>query len=295
MLRSNVKLELRVNNKPITEYTASNNIFVEGRTGKDYTLHIENRNSFRILAVVSIDGLSIMDGELATENSNGYVVSAHATLDVPGWRLTDQQVAKFKFGLKENSYATKTGKGGNNGVIGLIAYKEKELPNTVVIRDYLRLVPTYPGVPCPWIDPFNPWTQPRRHPYYSEPAIWSCTAQANACNNIQLMNSSSTIGSSVGSLSSTENVSAQASAEAAAQQTNTVCNLGTEFGSAAEFATTSTQFNRGVKLCEISIFYDTVKGLKARGVIIEKPVKMAPLPQAFAGGCTPPSDWLAAD
>ena len=127
MLQNNIEFEIITENgNKFTEYFHENKIFVEGRKGKSYTLRIKNNTANRILAVPSVDGLSVLDGEKASHNSNGYVLDAYTTYNIEGWRISNDDVRKFFFTRHDKSYSEKTGQGQDNlGVIGLVCFREK--------------------------------------------------------------------------------------------------------------------------------------------------------------------------
>ena len=95
------------------------------RWGQEYTLRITNHGSRRIAAVVSVDGLSVISGKPASEGDAGYVVDAYSSLDIKGWRRNLDRVAAFSFEERHNSYASRTGRPENVGVIGLVAFEEQ--------------------------------------------------------------------------------------------------------------------------------------------------------------------------
>jgi hypothetical protein len=74
-----------------------------------------------------------------------------------------------------------------------------------------------------------------------------------------------------------------------------VQNLGTAFGEAQTFATTTVSFARGDMQAMLVLYYDNARGLKARGIVLTRTKKDAVLatPNAFPGmsGCTPPKGW----
>jgi hypothetical protein len=121
---SDYSLDVLVNGKPITKYSHNNSIYIEGRKKSEYSIRFRNRTSEKVLAIISVDGLSIMDGEEATYKSSGYVVDAFSDVVVKGWRISDEEIAKFIFGSQRNGYATKSGKPENTGVIGVAVFKE---------------------------------------------------------------------------------------------------------------------------------------------------------------------------
>jgi hypothetical protein len=118
-------VEVRVHGRKVRELQHEGETWIEGRKGSDFTIRIRNTSYNRILAVPSIDGLSVMDGEEASFDSSGYVISGQSHLDIPGWRLNNDEVAKFRFGKSAKSYAAKKGKALNVGVIGVAVFEEK--------------------------------------------------------------------------------------------------------------------------------------------------------------------------
>lgn len=126
MKATDVEFTILVNNKPIKEYNLNNDIFVEAFKKGAFSIKIKNTNLFhQVLAVISVDGLSVNDGKPASEKSPGYVINGGQTIIVAGWRKDDDNVAQFMFDVAQNGYASKTNQKGNEGVIGLMTFAEK--------------------------------------------------------------------------------------------------------------------------------------------------------------------------
>jgi hypothetical protein len=71
-------------------------------------------------------------------------------------------------------------------------------------------------------------------------------------------------------------------------------SLGTAFGEAQSFATTSVLFERGGVICTMVIGYDEKRGLKARGIAMPRKHRVIETaPQAFPAmaGCPIPPGW----
>ena len=69
--------------------------------------------------------------------------------------------------------------------------------------------------------------------------------------------------------------------------------LGTAFGQATNFQTMQVTFERGDMVAMLIMYYDDIRGLKARGIVIPTR-RQQTQPQAFPGmttGCTPPDGW----
>jgi hypothetical protein len=146
MLINNVELRILIKGKPITEYANNGNLFVEGREGSNFEIEFINRNPYRVEAIITVDGLSVIDGKEGGMESSGYLVEANDTLIVPGWKVNDGAAARFVFSGKNGSYATaSTGSSRNSGVIGCMVYAE---------RHRRPITKTAPQRPAPKANPF---------------------------------------------------------------------------------------------------------------------------------------------
>lgn len=125
------ELEVLVHGHPCREYVHEGSVWIEGRPSSEYTLRVKNNSDSKILAVVSVDGLSVMDGKEASRDSGGYVIWAKGRIDIPGWRLSNDAVAKFCFSEPSSSYAQQMGKAQNLGVVGCMVFEERPLFNVL--------------------------------------------------------------------------------------------------------------------------------------------------------------------
>lgn len=125
MLQNNFEVQILINGNPVKEYCHNGKTYIEGKAGSRYSLKIKNNSCQRILVIPSVDGLSVLNGELANKKSGGYIIDSYDSLVIDGWRKSDNEVAQFLFSRPENSYAEKTGKGQNQGVIGALIYCEE--------------------------------------------------------------------------------------------------------------------------------------------------------------------------
>src|SRR6266545_1068529 len=96
--------------------------------GTEYAIRVSNQGPRRILAIISVDGLSVIDGRPASASSSGYVVDPLSQIVIKGWRRDLSTVAAFSFEEREQSYAYRVGRPENVGVIGLLAIEEKVSP-----------------------------------------------------------------------------------------------------------------------------------------------------------------------
>jgi len=108
-----------------TTYHQNGQRYVAGNPGELYTVRLSNRSNERVLAVLSVDGVNAITGETAGAQQSGYVLDPYASIDIAGWRKSEREVAQFYFTSLNNSYAARTGRPDNVGVIGVAAYREK--------------------------------------------------------------------------------------------------------------------------------------------------------------------------
>lgn len=111
--------------------------YVEGQPGNEYQIRIHNREGTDVLAVVSVDGVNVVTGETAAPSQGGYVLDSGRQLDVAGWRTSLADTAAFYFTTLADSYATRTGRPSNVGVIGAALFRRKE---AVVIAPFESLL-----------------------------------------------------------------------------------------------------------------------------------------------------------
>ena len=99
--------------------------WVAGSPGARYAIEIRNRIGERLLAVTSVDGVNVISGATAGWDQTGYVFSPGESYQITGWRKSDAEVAAFTFTASSNSYAERTGRPANVGVIGVAIFRER--------------------------------------------------------------------------------------------------------------------------------------------------------------------------
>lgn len=135
MQKKQYEIEVLVNGKPVKEYLKDGKQYIEGRKDTEFTLRVRNNSSETIVAVPTIDGISVMDGQPADFLSRGYIVNGNSSVTIDGWRTSLSEVAKFVFDSKDEAYSEKLGRGGNQGVIGLAVFKQKEDINKKILKE----------------------------------------------------------------------------------------------------------------------------------------------------------------
>ena len=98
--------------------------WVAGRPGARYAIELHNRLGERLMAVLSVDGVNVITGATAGWNQTGYVFGAGERNQISGWRKSDTEIADFTFTESSHSYAERTGRPKNVGVIGVALFRE---------------------------------------------------------------------------------------------------------------------------------------------------------------------------
>lgn len=99
--------------------------WVAGRPGARYAINVRNQQGRRLLAVTSVDGINVITGESAGFDQRGYVFDPWVGYDIAGWRKSNEQIAAFTFTSVPRSYAARTGRPDNIGVIGVALFRER--------------------------------------------------------------------------------------------------------------------------------------------------------------------------
>ena len=103
--------------------------YVEGNEGERYEIVLRNLTRTPLEAVVSVDGLDVLDGRSASFAKRGYIIGPRDTITIPGWRTSSEAVAAFRFASVADSYAAKKhGETRNVGVIGVAVFTPKVPP-----------------------------------------------------------------------------------------------------------------------------------------------------------------------
>jgi hypothetical protein len=100
--------------------------YVAGKPGNEYQITVRNRAGEDLLAVMSVDGVNAITGATADAAQSGYVLSPGAAFDVQGWRKSLSETAAFYFTSLGDSYAARTGRPDNVGVIGVALFRRKQ-------------------------------------------------------------------------------------------------------------------------------------------------------------------------
>jgi len=128
---ADVTLFDRSDGRQLPVYWHEGRAYVVGKPGNEYAVRIRNRQREDVLGVVSVDGVNVITGETAAAAQSGYVFSPYRQFDIAGWRKNLASTAAFYFTALPDSYAARTGRPDNVGVIGVALYRKKAEPPPV--------------------------------------------------------------------------------------------------------------------------------------------------------------------
>ncbi|MBC7984378.1 MAG: hypothetical protein H7Y02_11045 [Candidatus Obscuribacterales bacterium] len=120
-----VQIVDRATGQALSTYKHRGKLYVAGEPGHEYEIRIHNRSAQRTLAVTSVDGVNVITGETSAVNQSGYVIDAYGFTGIEGWRKSMSHTARFYFTKLPDSYAARTGRPDNVGVIGVALFRER--------------------------------------------------------------------------------------------------------------------------------------------------------------------------
>jgi hypothetical protein len=205
--------------------------YLAGEPGHRFAVSLRNVSGERVLAVLSVDGVNAISGQTAAASQAGYVLEPWQQVEIRGWRKSHAEIAEFYFTDLPDSYAARTGRPDNVGVIGVAAFRERRVAPPAY---YAPPSTGYPPPPAPPIAmPASPYERSRK-------------SSADAAGR----------------------VGDRAMAESAAPSVQRQ-QLGTGHGERRYDPVAQTQFERDSRWPNqrIALYYDSWEALAARGVI----------------------------
>jgi hypothetical protein len=245
----------RAEQRTLPVYRHDGRYYVVGRPGNEYQVRVRNRTGGEVLTVVSVDGINAVSGETAAWDQTGYVLSPHQAYDIRGWRKSTDRIAAFFFTDHRNSYAARTGRPDNVGVIGVAVFRKRPEPEARIPLPRPRQEP-----PAPWLREESPFPRDADMGGLESGAARSGTGAA-----------------------------AEAHRDSAPQAMRRSPSLGTGHGRSEASPVAYASFERATAHPEdvITIHYDTHANLVAMGVIRGAPPPRVAFPTPFPGQFVP--------
>lgn len=226
----NQSVNVLVNGRKVQEYLHNGMTFIEARDGSEFEIDIKNYGGDRILAIISVDGINVVSGELATPDSSGYIISPYGNETIRGWRKSSSEVGAFKFTIGTKSYATTKNNGENNGIISVKLIREKypvATWNKILEYEFIHYEnPTWVSVPYPIYK-----TSDNTISADSENLTVNYTSCCCEPHNF---------------------------------------DLGTTWGSKKNSCVTESEFEKGIEISTFNIYYASKEGLKQMGINFSK-------------------------
>lgn len=268
-------------------------VYLEAPPEGEYEIRLTNTSLSRRLAVVSVDGINVIDGKDAGYEGSGYVLNALQSMTIKGFLRSNSECARFTFAAAGGSYAAQTGRGTKNtGMIGVAVFDEKPkppvfVPPTIIVKEEHH----HHHHGWPYV---RPW-----HPYRPD-FWWECSGNSN---NVTL-GGSQVYGSTGGMDSMSFSCSTESTMDSVDLTAETqvkgvsaqAVDIGTAYGKAEAFYTSTTDFERATTAPAfvLTFRYGTAEKLKEWGVPVMEP-KAVSAPTAFPaspGYAQPPAGWV---
>jgi hypothetical protein len=303
MVINNFEINVLVNGRRVKHYTHQGKTYVESKEGSNYTLEVKNNTPNRILVVSSVDGLSVLSGQPASDSDTGYVVDAYSKMEIKGFRYSDDAVGSFVFTSKRknDSYAATKGNQQNCGIIGVRVFNEVVRPPIVVReKEYV---------------PYNLWKWPYTHPTYpypydiiygsggtsavDAPSLCTCDipteVKSSPVYGVGGMSSGTITGldNSVGcqSINCYSPIEDDLGILRDAGPQN--FDMATKWGNKVESKVTNVEFERGGLVYTQDIYYASRQSLIEMGIPMTSHQKIAKGPESFPGNyAKPPKGWI---
>jgi hypothetical protein len=249
----NVDVYDRVDGTALPVYHKDGRNYIVGVPGHEYAVRIRNLTGARVLVVTSVDGVNVISGDTAAPSQSGYVLDGWGSVEIGGWRKSLSRTAAFYFTDLGDSYAARTGRPQNVGVIGVAAFEEKPKPR-ITNREY-------------------DYRARKDAPMESGAAGGAAPMQERAEAQSQPVPAPS------------PPASAEAGRQNYADEMKSMGKLGTGHGRSEESRVTVTQFERATPYPTetVAIQYDRRENLLAMGVIPQYTPYIARNPNPFPG------------
>jgi hypothetical protein len=257
-MRTDTHVEIKVNGKSVKQYSHNGAMYIEARSGTEYSISVNNDGWNRKLAVITVDGLNVITGQPQEDDvGQGYIINSRSSINIKGFRQDKDTVGAFKFCKKSGAYCNEQGLKGNNGVIGVRVYDE-------VVQTVMYNTPTF-----------------------TTGDFW-CTTHPNSSSGTHyrsLSLSDTSLNNTAGVSNDIKCCYTASVAEAPKFE------LGTTWGQKINDSIKYTEFevDKNSSLTSV-IYYDSRENLEKIGINFTEE-KQVFFPKAFGGFATPPKGW----
>lgn len=265
---ANISVHDRTEGRTLPIHWHNGQAWVVGSPGNEYQVIVRNPAAADVLAVVSVDGVNVITGETAAPSQTGYIIDPWRRMDIKGWRKDTTRTAAFYFTSLADSYASRTGRPDNVGVIGVALFRRKPEP--------VAVIPVAPAAPLPQSAP-PPVALPGTMPDANTRGLGAPLADASPAKPASPA-PSVTAQSLARAESNSASARDQVLAESSAKREQS--RLGTGHGRSEYSRITMVDFERATREPEevLTIRYDSYANLVARGIIVARAPERFPNP-----------------
>ncbi len=269
-------------------YAHNGGMFVAGEIGERYNIRVSNNSARRVEAVVSVDGRDVLTGKVGNYRSQrGYVIEPYGSVVIEGFRQSLDSVAAFRFTAQSNSYSSRMGTAQNVGVIGVAVFEER--------------APKPPRRQQPVARPQDPYPRP----YYDENAKYDAHTSTGGSSRGKGTAATPPADSPAPyykGLDDGDYAAAEESRAYGGYVQPAPEKLGTEYGESTYSSVREVTFTRKNKSrpdAVLTMYYDSLEGLRARGVPVDPPPPYyppyqpdpQPFPETRFAPPPPPRRW----
>jgi len=258
----------RASGAALPVYANNGRNYIEGAPGHEYGVRIRNCTGARVLVVTSVDGVNVISGDTAAPSQTGYVLDPWGYVVITGWRKSMDRTAAFYFTDLGDSYAARTGRPQNVGVVGVAVFQERMQP--VSWYDYKNRLGAAAPRDMPSTVPAHPESQPVPAPSSRQEAAAESAAQAPAAAKRERVDDAANESRMKDSLDSSA---------------KTLGKLGTGHGRSEDSPVTQVAFERATDAPAetLAIQYDRRENLVAMGVLPPPRYARRAQPDPFPG------------
>lgn len=299
-------MRVHVNGRPTREYQKNGMSFIEARHGTNYTVKLKNDNGYKVMAVLSVDGLDVVTGKPAEDSNKGYILDPYSSVEIKGYRISDKESAAFIFTSKGKSYVQQTsGDARNSGVIGVRVFGEKPQPQP--IQPIAQPHQINPWNPFPYItysgtgSVFAPQTYTTHVNYVSTSGVTT----TGATNSTTTYTTSNDLGcyQTAGVINQNSRVYARSAISSAISnafdaplRSYQQFDTGTGWGKKQDDKVKKEYFEKGTLLTELVSYYASREALETMGIDLSDSPRVTEedkKPKAFGSKyCQPPKGWV---
>lgn len=119
-------VEVTIDGYPLQQYPARGRVYIEAREGAEYGITIRNPWPERVAVALAVDGLNTIDARHTTARAaSKWVIEPYGSITISGWQMSSTRARRFYFTSERDSYAAKSGRPDDMGLITAVFFRER--------------------------------------------------------------------------------------------------------------------------------------------------------------------------